>query len=56
MDYLHKLNIPAACKMDKTIFKKLIYENSDLSSTDKALFTDVIDKVTWRLLPKTRKH
>ncbi|MEA5050752.1 MAG: DUF4391 domain-containing protein [Oscillospiraceae bacterium] len=42
-----KLNIPAACGVDKPIYKKMFYDNADLSRADKALFTDVIDKVTW---------
>lgn len=43
----NKMNIPAACGVDKTIYKKMFYDNADLSKADKALFTDVIDKVTW---------
>ncbi|WP_088186491.1 DUF4391 domain-containing protein [Desulfosporosinus sp. FKA] len=48
MELYKKLNIPIDCKIDKTIFKKLFYENASLSSSDKELFTDVIDKVTWQ--------
>lgn len=40
-------HIPPACEVNKTIFKKLFYENADLSSSDKVLFTDVINKITW---------
>lgn len=42
------LNIPAACKVDNVIYKKLFYENADLSAADKKLFTENIDKITWR--------
>lgn len=48
MELYDKLNIPVDCKVEKTIFKKLFYENASLSSSDKDLFTDVIDKVTWQ--------
>ncbi|MHB8128963.1 MAG: DUF4391 domain-containing protein [Mobilitalea sp.] len=41
------LNIPTSCNVGNTIYKKLFYENSDLSSADKALFTDNIIKITW---------
>lgn len=41
------LNIPDSCFIGNTIFKKLFYENADLSSSDKDLFTDVISKITW---------
>lgn len=55
MGLYDKLAIPAACKVDKTVFKKLFYENADLSAADKALFTDGIEKVTWAycLKPET---
>lgn len=41
------LNIPDSCFIGNAIFKKLFYENADLSSSDKALFTDGISKITW---------
>lgn len=41
------LNIPDSCFIGNTIYKKLFYENADLSSSDKALFTEVISKITW---------
>lgn len=42
------LNIPATCKVDNVIYKKLFYENADLSVADKKLFTENVDKITWR--------
>jgi len=42
------LNIPATCKVDNVIYKKLFYENADLSAADKKLFTENVDKITWR--------
>ena len=47
MDSYISLNIPETCFIGTTIYKKLFYENADLSSSDKALFTDVINKITW---------
>lgn len=42
-----KLNIPCNCKIDRTIFKKMFYENADFSKGDKDLFTNSIDKILW---------
>ncbi len=41
------LNIPFSCKVENTIYKKLFYENAALSTSDKALFTEGINKITW---------
>jgi len=40
-------HLPASCSVNKTIFKKLFYENGDLSPADKALFTEKVNKITW---------
>ena len=47
MDTYNFLNIPDSCFMGNTIYKKLFYENADMSTSDKSLFTDTINKVTW---------
>lgn len=47
MDIYEFLNIPDSCLIGNTIYKKLFYENADLSTSDKSLFTDTINKVTW---------
>jgi len=47
MDTYKFLNIPDSCFVGTTIYKKLFYENADLSSGDKSLFTDTINKVIW---------
>ena len=47
MDTYKFLNIPDNCLIGNTIFKKLFYENADLSTSDKSLFTDTINKVVW---------
>lgn len=47
MDIYDKLNIPDECKISRTVFKKMFYENAALSKGDKDLFVNSIDKVTW---------
>jgi hypothetical protein len=47
MDDYSFLNIPDSCFTGSTIYKKLFYENANLSSGDKTLFTDVINKIVW---------
>ena len=41
------LNLPASSIISKTIFKKQFYSNADISSSDIALFTNRISKITW---------
>lgn len=47
MENYEFFNIPQLCAVKNTIFKKLFYENAELSPADKSLFTDVINKITW---------
>ncbi|MDE4541244.1 DUF4391 domain-containing protein [Thermoanaerobacterium sp. R66] len=47
MDDYSFLNIPDSCFIGSTIYKKLFYENANLSSSDKYLFTDIINKIVW---------
>jgi hypothetical protein len=47
MDDYRFLNIPDSCFVGSTIYKKLFYENAHLSSSDKSLFTDIINKIVW---------
>ena len=47
MDDYSFLNIPDSCYIGSTIYKKLFYENADLSTSDKSLFTDTVSKITW---------
>lgn len=47
MDMYKCLNIPDSCFIGNTIYKKLFYENADLSTSDKSLFSDTISKITW---------
>lgn len=41
------MNIPDSCKVGNTIFKKLFYENVSMSSKDKDLFKDCVEKIVW---------
>ena len=43
-----QLKIPKTCSVDKTIFKKMFLENSDLSVADRKVFSDMIGKVIWK--------
>lgn len=47
MDIYDKLNIPYECRINRTVFKKMFYENTALSKGDKDLFVNSIDKITW---------
>jgi len=47
MDTYKFLNIPDSCFVGTNIYKKLFYENADLSTSDKSLFTDTINKIIW---------
>ena len=40
------INIPENCRIDKTVFKKLFYENAIMSTNDKEVFKNDIDKIT----------
>jgi len=55
MSYYDHFNIPHTCKVGNPIFKKLFYENADLSANDKKLFINGINKITWvySLKPET---
>ncbi|EPY2303400.1 DUF4391 domain-containing protein [Clostridium sp.] len=43
-----KMNIPQRCEVGNTIFKKLFYENSNMGTKDKDIFTNHIDKILWK--------
>lgn len=47
MDIYDKLNIPNECRINRTVFKKMFYENAVLSKEDKDLFVNSIDRITW---------
>lgn len=43
-----KMNVPIACEVGNTIFKKLFYENASMNNTDKDIFTNHIEKIIWK--------
>lgn len=47
MNIYDKLNIPEECRINRTVFKKMFYENAAFSKGDKDLFVNSIDKITW---------
>lgn len=47
MDIYNKLNIPDECRINRTVFKKMFYDNIAISKGDKDLFINSIDKITW---------
>ena len=40
------MNISEECRINKTVFKKMFYENSTMNSLDKEIFKKDIDKIT----------
>jgi len=42
------LAIPENCLLEKRIYKKLFYENSNFTTTDKKWFTKDIDHIRWQ--------
>ncbi len=55
MGFYDALHIPAPCLVDKTIAKKMFSEAGDLSKADRALLSEVVEKITWKycLKPET---
>lgn len=45
--FLNAMGIPAACALDKPIFKKMFQENADLDVTDKKALKDDIERIRW---------
>ena len=45
LDYMVNFNVPKECIEGSRIPKKLFYEEYDMSSSDKELFTKAIDKI-----------
>jgi len=42
------LAIPEKCLLEKRVYKKLFYENTDFTVTDKKWFTKDIDSISWQ--------
>lgn len=47
------IDIPKNCEIDKTIFKKLFFENANMNRSDRDFFTKHIDKIKWDYSLKT---
>lgn len=45
--FLEAMSIPAACRLDKPLFKKMFEEHGDLDVTDKKALKDDIDRIRW---------
>lgn len=53
MGFYDALHIPAPCLVDKTIAKKMFSEAGDLSKADRALLSEVVEKITWKYCMKS---
>lgn len=42
------MNLREECRLDKTIFKKMFYENAVMNSSDKEIFKNHIEKITLK--------
>ena len=46
---VQQMELPKSCLLGNTIFKKLLYDNADLSNRDKKLFADPpVEKLIWQ--------
>jgi hypothetical protein len=44
---LNAMAIPAACELNKPVFKKMFLENGDLDATDKKALSNDIERIRW---------
>ena len=42
-----RFNLPQSCFIGKQIYKKQFYDNADMSTADKKLFAEGVEKITW---------
>ena len=45
--FLHSLNIPESCLLNKPLFKKMFQENGDLGVADRSALKEDVEKVRW---------
>lgn len=45
--FLHGLNVPVNCVLNKPLFKKMFQEHADLDARDKKALKDDVDKIRW---------
>ena len=48
MGFYDALHIPQPCLVDKTVAKKMFSDNAALSKSDKALLSEVVEKISWK--------
>lgn len=48
MGFYDALYIPQTCLVDKTVAKKMFFDNADLSKSDKALLSEAVEKISWK--------
>lgn len=47
-DFYEKLNIPASCIVENTVFKKIFFDKADLLKADKKIINEHIKKIVWK--------
>lgn len=45
--FLHNLNVPGGCVLNKPLYKKMFQEHADLDAKDKKALKDDVDKIRW---------
>jgi hypothetical protein len=45
--FLHSLNVPSSCVLNKPLYKKMFQEHANLDVKDKKALKDDVDKVRW---------
>lgn len=45
--FLHSLNVPSSCVLNKPLYKKMFQEHANLDAKDKKALKDDVDKVRW---------
>ncbi|WP_440997537.1 DUF4391 domain-containing protein [Arhodomonas sp. SL1] len=46
--FYDRLALPEACHLGKRVYKKLFFDNAELSAADRRAFTDDVETVTWQ--------
>jgi hypothetical protein len=45
--FLRSLNVPSACMLNKTLYKKMFQEHANLDAKDKKALKDDVEKIRW---------
>lgn len=43
-----KLGLPKSCALGQRVYKKLFFENTELTSTDRRALTEDVDRIVWQ--------